>query len=106
MTWTRKILRQFRLISHEDSSPFDPCFHGPYNTLLYTLFPADTDFSVFPRYKPGSEDAPLRFFLDVLYKEKLVFMLEHREPQEMRYMRDRADLELRQRIEDLRRKPL
>jgi hypothetical protein len=73
--------------------------------LLCTLFPVHTHFSVFPRYKPGSDEVPLRFFLDILYKEKLVFILEHREPHEMRYRRDRADLELRQRIEDLRCKP-
>jgi hypothetical protein len=62
--------------------------------LLCTLFPVDTDFSVFPRYKPGSEEIPLRSFLDVLYKEKLVFMLEHRGSHGMYYMRNKADLEL------------
>ena len=53
-------------------------FHGPYNTLLCTLFPADIDFSVFPRYRPNSEGAPVRNFLDVMYREKEVFILEHR----------------------------
>lgn len=80
-------------------------YHGPYNKLLCTLFPADTDFSVFPRYELSSEEAPVRFFLDVLYDNKPVFILEHRAPQEMiRFctQRDRADLQLRQRIEDLR----
>ena len=74
--------------------------------LLHTLFPADTNFSVFPCYKPGTQGTPVRYFLDVLYKEKLVFILEHRaDPVELSYGRNRADLELRQRIEDLRCKP-
>ena len=104
MPWTSKILRQFRKIP---DNPSEADYHGPYNKLLCTLFPGNTDYTVFPRYVPGSYESPAaRFLFDVLYDDKPVFILEHRPPQyfETFYERDDADLKLRQRIEDLRRK--
>jgi hypothetical protein len=113
MPWTSSILRQFQLISEKnhfltDDDHHSP-YHGPYNKLLCTLFPADSDFSIFPRYELGSESevAAVRFFLDVLYDDKLVFILEHRAWQGMIRScdaRGEADLKLRKRLEDLRRK--
>ena len=67
----------------------------------------DTDYTVVPRYEPGSYESPAaRFLFDVLYDDKSVFILEHRAPQYFQCgsERDDADLKLRQRIEYLRRK--
>lgn len=104
MPWTSKILRQFRQIPY---NPSEADFRGPYNKLLYSLFPGDTDYTVFPRYEPGSYESPTaRFLFDILYDDKPVFILEHRAPQYFQCgsERDDADLKLRQRIEYLRRK--
>jgi len=103
MPWTSKILRQFRKIP---DNPSEADYHGPYNKLLCTLFPGGTDYTVFPRYEPGSDSPATRFLFDVLYDDKPVFMLEHRPPQDFPYgsKRDDADLKLQRRLEDLRRK--
>ena len=47
MPWPEKVLRQFRTIL---ANPAEREFHGPYNKLLYTIFPADSDFTVVPQY--------------------------------------------------------
>jgi hypothetical protein len=106
MPWTSKILRHFRMIPHNPSAAD---FHGPYNKLLCTLFPVDTDFTVFPRYEPfdpESSAAKELFLFDVLYDDKLVFILEHKTPQDIKYgsLRDNTDLILRNRVVDMRRK--
>jgi hypothetical protein len=106
MPWTSSTERQFRMVA---TKHYWTDFHGPYNKLLCTLFPADSDFIVCPRYETGSYESPEpRFLFDVLYDDKLVFMLEHKSPQAFKYgsQRDDADLKLRQRIEDLRSKSL
>lgn len=109
MPWTSKILRNFRMIP---PNPSAADFHGPYNKLLYTLFPMDNNFTVFPQYEPvdpeelESSAVTERFFFDVRYDDKPVFILEHKAPQELKYgsVHDSADLRLRWRIEDTRRK--
>jgi hypothetical protein len=108
MPWTSKILRNFRMIPHNPSAAD---FHGPYNKLLCTLFPVDNDFTVFPRYELDPEEvessaATERFFFDVRYDNKTVFILEHKAPQELKYgsVRDSADRILRDRVETVRRK--
>jgi hypothetical protein len=106
MPWS-KILRNFRMIPHNPSAAD---FHGPYNKLLYTLFPLDNDFTVFPRYEPvdpeelESSAVTERFFFDVRYDDKPVFILEHKAPQELKYgsVRDSADRKLRDHVEDAR----
>ena len=82
-------------------------FHGPYNKLLYTLFPPDTDYTVFPRCVPGLHDsAPLRFWYEVLFGDnKPVFLLELKRPGDLRYSfkRHEADRQIQQRMKELRR---
>ena len=100
---TSKMIRQLRSIPLNYASAAD--YHGPYNKLLCSLFPWDTDYTVCPRYEPGSyESGYPRFLFDVQYGDKLVFMLEHRDPYELQYgsKRDDADTKLRERMEDLR----
>lgn len=106
MPWTSSIQRQIQLALTTNKYN-EAGFHGLYNKLLYTLFPADSDFIVCPRYETGSYESPdPRSLFDVLHDDKLVFMLEHKPPYEFKYgsHRDDADIKLRQRMEDLRRK--
>ena len=42
--WPDKVIRQFNSVPVVNPSESD--FHGPYNKLLCTLFPADSDFAV------------------------------------------------------------
>ncbi|KAF8269232.1 hypothetical protein EI94DRAFT_1012561 [Lactarius quietus] len=84
MPWTSKILRQFRMIP-PGNPYYEAGFHGPYNKLLCTLFPGDTDPTVVPRYERICEGFKLpmdRYIFD--------------------FLRDRVDLRLRQGIVDLR----
>jgi len=86
-------------------NPSEADFHGPYNKLLCTLFPGNTDFTVFPRYEQGSFESPNpRYLFDVLHDDRLAFMLEYKAPRYYQFgsERDDADLKLRQRMEDLR----
>ena len=104
MPLTSKIIRQLRSI-HADYPSEAPDFHGPYNKLLCSLFPGDTDYTVCPRYEPGSYESNYpRFLFDVEYGDKLVFMLEHRAPHDLQFasVRDDADIKIRERMEDLR----
>jgi hypothetical protein len=92
-----KILRQFQMITKNSS----------YNKLLSTLlFPVDTNFAEYEPFNPEASAVKERFLLDVLYDDKLVFMLQHKAPQEIKHgsLRDNANLILRDRVESLRRK--
>jgi hypothetical protein len=97
MPWTSKILRHFQMITKNSS----------YHELLSTLlFPVDTNFAAYEPFNPESSAVKERFLLDVLYDDKLVFMLQHKASQEIKYgsLRDNADLTLRDRVESLRPK--
>ncbi|KAI0245908.1 hypothetical protein BJV78DRAFT_1399100 [Lactifluus subvellereus] len=97
MPWPAKVIRQFEKVP---GNPSEADFHGPYNRLLYTLFPPDTDFTVVPRYMLGSRESA--DFLVVL-EDKPVFILELKPPGDLRYpsSRETADRQIRARIRDL-----
>ncbi|KAH9170956.1 hypothetical protein EDB89DRAFT_1853036 [Lactarius sanguifluus] len=102
MPWAKTILSQFQMVSR---NPSRAEFHGPYNKLLYSLFPADTDFTVFPRFVPERDSAPLRRFLyEVHFDERPVFLLELKRPGDLRYSfkRREADQQIRESMEALR----
>jgi hypothetical protein len=72
--WPNKIIRQFRTIP---SNPSESDYHGPYNKLLYTLFPVDSDFVVMPQYMPDSRSgADYIIMFKVLLENKPVLILE------------------------------
>jgi len=104
MPWSSKIIRQFRLIPQAGEA-WEADFHGPYNKLLCSLFPANTDYSVFPHYDPGSFMSPnTQFFFDVLFDDKPVFILGHKATREFERgnQRDDGNRLVRERMEDLR----
>jgi len=73
--WPDKIVRQFQVVP---ANPVESDFLGAYNKLLYTLFPADSDYTVVPQYlKPGSplaSDWIVAF--EVIVENKPAFILE------------------------------
>ena len=103
MPWPAKVVRQFEKV------PINPSgaeFHGPYNRLLYTLFPTDTDFTVIPQFMPTSrEAADFLVTYEVYLEDKPVFILRIKPPKDLRYAstREKADLQIRSRVRDLAR---
>jgi len=80
MPWAREILRQFQMVP---KNPSRGEFRGPYNKLLCTLFPVDTDYAVSFRYVPGPHASAglRRFWYEVQFGDnKPVFILELRRP--------------------------
>jgi len=102
MAWPDKIVSSFQKV------PINPSaadFCGPYNKLLYTLFPTDTDYTVTWHYPPNSREATNFILLhEVLLEDKPVFVLELKPPQDLRYdsTRGDADEQIRRRLHDLR----
>lgn len=102
--WPDKIIRQFATVP---ANPSEVDFHGPYNKLLNTLFPADTDFVVVLRYytpPDGRCAADAVFMFEILLDTKPVLILQLVPPQHLEYISKRraADEWLRVRMADLR----
>ncbi|KAF9531424.1 hypothetical protein CPB83DRAFT_849006 [Crepidotus variabilis] len=101
MPWPLPIIRQFAKIP---VNPTEADFHGVYNKLLYTLFPADSAFTVAPQFMPASpESAECDFYFDVMHEDRIVFIVHLRSPGDIRYVskRELADKQIRNRIRDL-----
>lgn len=104
MPWPPKVQAGFTKLP---TIPSEADFHGPYNKLLYTLFPADSDFTVVPHYLPGSrESADFIVMFEVLLEDKPVLVLELKAPARLQYpsTREDADLQIRTRLRDLARR--
>jgi hypothetical protein len=102
MPWPTLVARQFEKVP---SNPSEADFHGPYNRLLYTLFPADTLFTVVPQYMPKNarESTDYIVMFEVLLEDKPVFILGLKPPQHLRWAstREAADVQIRSRIRDI-----
>ena len=105
MPWPPRVLAGFAKLPN---APSEADFHGPYNKLLHTIFPSDSDFTVVPQYLPGPRDSSdLVFALEVLFTGRPVLILELWSPGHLRYpsTREAADLQIRYRIRDLAGQP-
>ena len=103
MPWPPRVLSQF---AKAPNAPLEPAFHGPYNKLLCHLFPVDTEFTVVPQYLPGSrESGDFTIMFEVLFEDKPVFVLELKQPGNLRWdsTRETADRQIRSRLRDLAR---
>ena len=99
--WPEKILRQFATIP---PNPSESDFHGPYNKLLYTLFPPDTDFVVVPQRVPDDSYTsadPIDLF-EVYLLNKPVLLLALKPPSHLAIPSKRAaaDSQIRRRMFD------
>ncbi|KAF8197756.1 hypothetical protein K438DRAFT_1584923 [Mycena galopus ATCC 62051] len=104
--WPKNILHPFATVP---PAPYDVDFYGPYNKLLYHLFPADTNFLVSPGRYPcpprrscSSDAAAVEF--TVLYNDMPVLLLQVKAPDTLRWPSAREDAvaENRRRLRDLR----
>jgi len=101
MPWPRQVVRQFEKVP---PNPSEADFHGPYNKLLNTVFPPESEFTVVPQYMPSSrESADFLVVFEVILEDKPVLILELRSPSDLRYASKRraADRKVRDRIHDL-----
>ncbi|KAF9478776.1 hypothetical protein BDN70DRAFT_859523 [Pholiota conissans] len=60
--WPAKILRLFQTVP---PNPSDCDFLGPFNALLYTLFPPETDFVVVPTYSQDPDSVEFTVMFEV-----------------------------------------
>ena len=102
MPWDKYTLRLFGMIP-KDPDRFD--FHGPYNRLLFSLFPIELDaYMVAPYWKPDAYPAPF-FRFDILHNNKPVLLLELKEPGDLQYSSKRQEgiLQIQDRLRNLGR---
>ncbi|KAJ7636206.1 hypothetical protein FB45DRAFT_788406 [Roridomyces roridus] len=103
--WPKTIIHPFRGIPAETGRDTD--FYGPYNKLLYHLFPADTNFIVFPGSYPPRHSSiantPAGVEFTVLYNNSPVLLLQLSAPDLLRWPSARADVDTaaRRRLRDL-----
>jgi len=100
--WPAKIMKQFSTIPYPDENDF----YAPYNTLLNTLSPPDSDYTIVPQsYSTlGSHDEVyFRVRFEVHLEDKPVFFMEIERPQSIASIIDcrDADIWMRKRIGDL-----
>ncbi|EMD38600.1 hypothetical protein CERSUDRAFT_49068 [Gelatoporia subvermispora B] len=102
MPWPDKVLRQFQAVP---PNPLQSDFHGPYNKLLNTLFPPDTDFTVVPQYLQPVSSRVSDFIVsfEVFLQNRPVFILELKPPTHLTFISTRhaADRQIRERLSDL-----
>ncbi|KIO24253.1 hypothetical protein M407DRAFT_26367 [Tulasnella calospora MUT 4182] len=102
MAWPQKVLRQFQLVPPNSD---EGAYCGPWNKLLYTLFPADSDFTVVPNFQElgSTQGADFLISIDVYIGNKPVLLVELKKPNNLRYIsrREDADMQLRRRLRDL-----
>ena len=102
MPWPDKVLRQFQAVP---TNPSESDFHGPYNKLLYTLFPSDTDFTVVPQYLQHASSKASDYIVtfEVFLSNRPVFILNLKPPTHLTFIstRQAADQQVRERLSDL-----
>jgi len=102
--WSRTIIDRFKAIP---ANPRENDFYAPYNKLLNTVFPVDSDFTVAPQSYPlpTSRDS-IDFVIEyvVLLQNMPVYILEIKEPSKIHFLssRQEADKQIRTRLRDLR----
>ncbi|KAK7016518.1 hypothetical protein R3P38DRAFT_3321037 [Favolaschia claudopus] len=102
--WPEKVQRQFE-IAQAGNSALENVLHAPYNKLLNTLFPVDTDFTVIPNFQEisSTKSADYLVTFEIFLENKPVFVLELKREKDflVRSKRTAADDQLRGRLGDL-----
>ncbi|KAF8509082.1 hypothetical protein BU17DRAFT_56381 [Hysterangium stoloniferum] len=98
MPWPPKVISEFKTMP---GRPEETDLYGPYNKLLCTLFPLDTDFTVVPQYKCKESGKIVDFV--VTHKKKPVFIFELKSPVKLRLIstRGEADDQIQDRVQEL-----
>jgi hypothetical protein len=103
--WPAKVLRQFDIAQAAGNNAVDNVLHAPYNKLLNTLFPVDTDFTVIPNFQEihSSKGTDCLVTFEIFLENQPVFVLELKREKDfsVRSKRKAADDQLRGRLGDL-----
>lgn len=102
--WPESILRQFATVPPANSTENESEFHPPYNKLLNTLFPVDSDFVVAPLYLQDPRNPGYFIFLyEIHLVDKPVLILMLKPPAHLNVLSKRkaADKQIRTRMGDL-----
>jgi len=101
--WPPQVIKRFSTIP---VNARENDFYAPYNKLLYSLFPADSNFTVAPQsYSLLDSRDSVDFIIEfeVLLEDEPVFFLEIKEPRKiiLKSARAEADNQMRKRMGDL-----
>jgi len=103
--WPEKVQRQFEIAQSAGNDVLENVLHAPYNKLLNTLFPVDTDFTVIPNFQeinsPKGSDYLVTF--EIFLENRPVFVVELKREKDfsLKSKRMAADNQLRERLGDL-----
>jgi len=100
-----KVQRQFDIAQAAGNDALENVFHAPYNKLLNTLFPVDTDFTVIPNFQEisSTKDADYLVTFEIFLENRPVFVLGLKREKDLsvRSKRTAANDQLRGRLGDL-----
>jgi hypothetical protein len=103
--WPVKVQRQFDIAQAAGNDALENVLHAPYNKLLNTLFPVDTDFTVIPNFQEihSTKGADYLVTFEIFLENRPVFVLELKREKDfsVRSKRMAADDQLRGRLGDL-----
>ena len=103
--WPVKVLRQFEIAQTAGNDALENVLHAPYNKLLNTLFPVDTDFTVIPNFQEinSTKGADYLVTFEIFLENRPVFVLglKRKKDFSVRSKRTAADDQLRGRLGDL-----
>jgi len=102
MVLPTKVIHQFEAIPPNSDGN---AYHGAWNKLLYTLFPADSDFTVVPNFQElgSTQGSDSRMAIDVSLGNRPVLLVDLKKPSNLHYVskREDADMQIRRRMRDL-----
>jgi hypothetical protein len=103
--WPVKVQRQFDIAQAIGNDALENVLHAPYNKLLNTLFPVDTDFTVIPNFQEINSTKGTDYLVtfEIFLENRPVFVLELKREKDfsVRSKRTAADDQLRGRLGDL-----
>jgi hypothetical protein len=103
--WPVKVQRQFDIAQAAGNDALENVLHAPYNKLLNTLFPVDTDFTVIPNFQEidSTKGADYLVTFEIFLENRPVFVLGLKREKDfsVRSKRTAADNQLRGRLGDL-----
>jgi hypothetical protein len=103
--WPVKVQRQFDIAQAAGNDVLENVLHAPYNKLLNTLFPVDTDFTVIPNFQEinSTKGADYLVTFEIFLENRPVFVLALKREKDfsVRSKRTAADDQLRGRLGDL-----
>ena len=103
--WPVNVQRQFEIARAAGNDALENVFHAPYNKLLNTLFPVDTDFAVIPDFQEinSTKGADYLVTFEIFLENRPVFLLQLKREKDfsVRSKRAAADDQLRGRLGDL-----